>query len=136
MADDKMFTQEQVNQMISDRLARERNTLEHYKAQMAAEAAAKADADAMRERFTVAMGEDREAVHPRLMELMMEDFKTAVNDPANAGKDDSTVFSSLFADQGYLKPKGASWIPKSPTLPKGETASSDRIANAFGLKRG
>ena len=136
MADEKMFTQEQVNQMISDRLAREKNTLEHYKAELAAEAAAKAEADAMKARFSAVMGDKREAVHPRLADLMLEDFKAAVNDPANEGKDDEHIFSDLFADKGYLKPVGASWIPSGQKLPRPGSASSDQIANAFGLKRG
>lgn len=132
---EKTFTQEEVNRMISDRLKREKDTLDAYKAQMAAEAAAQAEAEAMRQRFDVALGAEREIIHPRLTGLMVEDFTAAVNDPANAGKTDARIFAELFADQDYFKPKGAKLFPGNSTLPRpGSGSSADTaVRAAFGL---
>lgn len=133
-----MFTQEQVNGIVADRLKRSRDTLEHYRAEMAAKAAEQAEADALRERFDAAMGTDREPIHPRLEALMLDDFSSAVKDPANAGKDDSKVFMELFNDQGYFKPAGAKLFTGTPgSLPRPNNAvTPDPIAKAFGLEKG
>ena len=132
----KTFTQDEVNQMIAERLKREKNTLDAYKAQMAAEAAAQAEAEAMQQRFAAALGNNREVLHPRLTDLMVSDFAAAVNDPANAGKDDQIVFAELFADQGYLKPKGAKIFESSPVLPRpGSASADDAVRAAFGLSK-
>ena len=130
----KYFSQDQVNAMISDRLKREKDTLEAYKAQMAKEAAAQAEADAMRERFTAALGDRRKVIHPRLTDLMIDDFTKAVNDPANQGKSDGEIFAALFSD-GYIVPKN---YPRfsSPQLPMpgNDGSQTDAIRQAFGLK--
>lgn len=130
----KYFSQDQVNAMISDRLKREKDTLEAYKAQMAREAAAQAEADAMRERFTAALGDRRKVIHPRLTDLMIGDFTKAVNDPANQGKSDDEIFAALFSD-GYIVPKdyprfGTSALPR----PGNDVSQTDAIRQAFGLK--
>ena len=137
MADEKRFTQEEVNQMISDRLKRERNTLEAYKAQMAAEAAAQAEAKAMEERFNAVLGDVRKVIHPRLTPLLIGDFAAAVADPANADKSDDKIFSELFMDQGYFVPPDYKILGATiPPLPRGESASPapDALRQAFGFK--
>ena len=136
MADEKTFTQDEVNQMISERLKRERNTLDAYKAQMAEEAAAQAAAKAVEERFTAALGDSRKVIHPRLTPLMIEDFAAAIVDPANEGKDDGKIFSELFANGGYFVPKDYKGLDAlMPKLPRASTspAPNDAIRKAFGL---
>ncbi len=130
----KYFSQEQVNTMISERLKREKDTLEAYKTQMAKEAAAQAEANIMKERFAAALGDKRKVIHPRLTPLMIDDFTKAVNDPDNQGKSDDVIFSSLFAD-GYIVPKDYPRF-ESPTLPRPgkDVSPTDAIRQAFGLK--
>lgn len=132
----RTFTQEEVDHIVSERLKREKCTLESFKAQMAAEAAAQAEAEAMKGRFAAVLGNEREVIHPRLTDLMIQDFTQAVKDPQNAGKDDEKIFSELFLDQGYFKPKGAKLFSGSGALPRPENVqASDAISKAFGLTK-
>lgn len=128
---DRTFTQEEVNQMIADRLKREKNTLEAYKAEQAAQEAAKAAREALRDRMTACMG-DRVFVHERLTDLILDDFDTALKDAANKGKSDAEVFDSITKDQGYLQPKNT---PKF-TGPSGGSHPFDSVHDAFFGKKG
>ena len=135
MAGERTFTQKEVDQLISDRLKRERNTLEAYKAQMAAEAAAQAEAKAMEERFTAALGDQRKVIHPRLTPLLIEDFAAAVNDPANADKSDNAIFSDLFANGGYFVPPNYKVLGATIPLTRACTSPApDALRQAFGFK--
>lgn len=133
-----VFTQDQVDQMISDRLKREANTLEAYKAQMAAEAATQAEAKAIQDRFTAQLdSRGTKLIHPRLTDLLIEDFTAAVKDPANAGKTDDAIFTELFKDQEYFVPRDWQLFKPSPALKRpSANVSPDQIAQAFGLTKG
>lgn len=127
---EKTFTQEEVNQMISDRLKREKNTLEAYKAEQAAQEVARAAREALKDRMTACMG-DRVFVHERLTGLVLDDFDAALKDPANKGKSDKEVFENITKDQGLLQPS------KTPKFTgKATSFHSDALHDAFFGKKG
>ena len=131
---ERVFTQAQVDAIVAERLSRSRGTLEAYRAQQEREAAAQAEAQAVRDRFNACLGDKVEPVHPRLVDLMIEDFRNAINDPANSGRNDADIFFTLFGDGSYTKPKGASWIPRTKGLPRpGSSVQPDKLREAFGL---
>lgn len=128
---DRTFTQEEVNQMISDRLQRERNTLEAYKAEQAAKEAAAVARQQLLGRMAACIGNDQVLVHERLRDLIADDFDAALKDPANKGKTDMEVFKAITKDQGYLEPKNKPKFtgPANARFP-------DNIHEAFFGKKG
>ena len=127
---DKTFTQEEVNQIVADRLKREKNTLDAYKAELAAQEAARAARDALKGRMLACMG-DRVFVHERLTDLVLDDFDAAMKNPANKGKSDKEVFDTITKDQGLLAPKNAPRFTGRST-----PAPSDDLKAAFFGKKG
>lgn len=107
---EKVFTQEQVNQIVSDRLAQERRKfagiedpaalqaeLEKYRAQAAQ--------DTLRKRMEPLMS-GREFVNGYTEDAVLKEFGEALNAPENAGKADAELFDSLTKDKdGVFKSK-------------------------------
>lgn len=77
-----------------------------------AEEKAAAERAELLERMDAAMG-DRKLLHPRMRDLLAEDFKAALHDRANRGKSDAEIFDSITKDQGYF----ASQNPPAPRMP-------------------
>lgn len=128
---DRTFTQEEVNQMISDRLQRERNTLEAYKAEQAAKEAAAVARQKLLGRMAACIGDNETLVHERLRDIVADDFDAALKDPANQGKSDREIFKAITKDTGLIVPKN---------MPRFSGPANTRpgidLREAFGIKKG
>ncbi len=108
---EKTFTQEDVNRIVSERLAQERKKYAGTDDPAAIQAdrvelaryRANAARETMSKRMTTVMG-GREFVNEYTMNGVLSDFQAALNDPANQGKKDDEIFSALTKDrEGIFK---------------------------------
>ena len=89
---------------LASQLEEARRTIERYRAEderRRQEARAKEARDALQARMEQAM-DGRTFVHARLNDLILEDFRQALDAPANAGLSDREVFDALTEGQGYF----------------------------------
>lgn len=107
---EKVFTQEQVNQIVSERLAQERRKFAGIEDPAALQAEldkyrAQAAQDTLRKRMEPLMG-GREFVNGYTEAAVLKEFGEALNAPENAGKADTELFDALIKDKdGVFKSK-------------------------------
>ena len=110
MADNtqKVFSQEDVNRIVAERLAQERKKYEGredydtIKAELDGYRADRAHAE-MVGRVTACLG-DRKFAHKYVEDGIISDFAKALVDEANKGKSDTEIFDSLTRDEKGVLP--------------------------------
>ena len=129
---EKVFTQDEVNKIVSDRLAQERKKwgdsdpatlraeLDRYRAE-AAQAA-------LNERMSAVLA-GREFLNEYTRRGVLADFEAAVNDPENMGRGDAELFSQIVKDrEGIFK---SAHPPVNMGGFKDLDGGADMIAEAF-----
>lgn len=146
MSNDRVFTQEDVNNILSKRLAEEKGKFsneykEKYEALEKKIADEKAEAERIQQEQTAeadfsnryaSLTKEKAFVNDFTKDGVYSLFKKALSDPVNSSKTDGEIYETIVKDKNYYK------NPNSPVdmVPMGNVDNGDSdIRQAMGLMR-